>query len=105
MSNLKITAYDKSRVGSCEMIHVLKSWPTNFERFLDKQGKLYEVRRADRPYRPGDTLLIREFEPSTQTYTGRLVTAEIRTMSTWSTWSKEQYVCFVLDYPFGNGLL
>ncbi|MDA8138002.1 MAG: DUF3850 domain-containing protein [Desulfobacteraceae bacterium] len=57
-------------------IHELKTWPANFEPLLAKT-KRAEVRRNDRDFQTGDWLLLREWDPATQTYTGRQAFREI----------------------------
>lgn len=61
------------------MIHVLKTWPGPFEA-VRAQKKPYEVRKFDRPFSVGDTLLLREWDPlrgdgtpGSGAYTGRFV--------------------------------
>ncbi len=50
--------------------HKLKIWPRFF---LDiKSGvKTFELRKRDRPYAVGDTLILQEYDPEVQAYTGR----------------------------------
>lgn len=50
--------------------HTLKSWPSLFEEAAVGRKK-FELRRNDRNFEIGDILLLREFEPDTETYTGR----------------------------------
>jgi hypothetical protein len=51
--------------------HDVKSWPELFKATLSG-AKTHDMRRAnDRDYRVGDFLLLREFDPSEQRYTGR----------------------------------
>lgn len=45
------------------MLHELKTWPTYFERIADG-SKTFEIRRNDRGYQAGDTLRLREYDPS-----------------------------------------
>lgn len=49
--------------------HNLKTWPRFFELVQDGT-KLYEVRRNDRNFQPGDVLQLQEYDPATG-YTGR----------------------------------
>ena len=51
--------------------HDLKCWPPYFEAVRSGE-KPFEVRKADRDYRVGDVLLLREWRPDWKDYTGRL---------------------------------
>jgi hypothetical protein len=55
-----------------ECVHDLKAHPVPFAAVLDGR-KTFEWRKDDRGYAEGDTLLLREWEPSTMEYTGREV--------------------------------
>jgi hypothetical protein len=45
------------------MIHELKIWPTFYSRV--KSGvKTFEVRKNDRGFQSGDTVILKEFDPS-----------------------------------------
>lgn len=50
--------------------HELKTWPEFFSALVDMR-KQFEVRRDDREFHVGDTLLLREYNPVTETYTGK----------------------------------
>lgn len=52
------------------MIHELKTWPEYFEEVL-MAHKNFEVRKHDRNYQVGDTLILKEYDPTNGTYTGR----------------------------------
>lgn len=53
------------------MEHDLKCWPIYFQ-MVDDLMKQFEIREArDRVFDVGDTLLLREWNPDTQRYTGR----------------------------------
>lgn len=58
------------------MIHELKCWPPYFH---DVQSgiKTFEVRRWDRFYSVGDEVLLREWDPHDQEYTGRVIRRSI----------------------------
>ncbi|MCX6820797.1 MAG: DUF3850 domain-containing protein [Candidatus Aenigmarchaeota archaeon] len=47
-----------------------KCWPEMFQAVADGR-KGFELRLADFECKPGDTLLLREWDPQTQSYTGR----------------------------------
>lgn len=49
--------------------HKLKTWPYFFKD-VKKLKKLYEVRLNDRDYRVGDILLLQEWDPKKEDYTG-----------------------------------
>jgi Domain of unknown function (DUF3850) len=51
-------------------IHELKSWPKFFGAIAAGR-RTHELRRDDRRYRVGDQLRLREFDPETNSYTGR----------------------------------
>lgn len=58
------------------MKHFLKCWPEYFQEV--KAGrKLFEIRKWDRPYKVGDTLLLREFDRIKQEETGDEIEVEV----------------------------
>lgn len=56
--------------------HELKTWPEYFEAILVGNKKL-EVRKNDRNFEENDTVLLREYDPVTNRYTGRTIGATI----------------------------
>lgn len=56
--------------------HDVKCWPPYFGA-VAAGDKPFEVRQADRDYRVGDVLLLREWRPDWRDYTGRLVRKRI----------------------------
>lgn len=61
--------------------HQLKCWPEFFAAII-AGAKTHDLRRRDdRHFRVGDTLLLREFDPRTKSYTGRTA----RTLVTYIT--------------------
>jgi hypothetical protein len=49
--------------------HELKTWPQYFAAVRSGQ-KRFEIRRNDRDFKVGDILVLREFDPETEAYTG-----------------------------------
>ena len=74
------------------MIHELKTWPDPFSAVFSG-AKTYEIRRADRPYRAGDVLHLREWDPATETYSGREMTAVITYLTPGGAWGLPVEVC------------
>lgn len=58
------------------MIIEKKIWPKYFEEIL-KGNKTYELRLADFECRPGDILVLREFNPVLRQFTGRQIEKEV----------------------------
>lgn len=57
--------------------HRVKSWPRLFEAIRTGE-KAFELRRStDRDFRIGDTLMLMEYEPGTEMYTGRTLPVRI----------------------------
>jgi ASC-1-like (ASCH) protein len=58
------------------MVHELKTWSKYFN--LVKSGeKPFELRKNDRGFFAGHELLLREYNPQTQTYTGQTLRRKI----------------------------
>lgn len=51
-------------------IHHLKTWPEYFEKVLSGK-KRFELRKDDRNFEEGDYLVLREYDPIKNRYTGR----------------------------------
>lgn len=59
------------------MWHELKTWPDEFE--MTKSGtKTFEVRKNDRDFSIGDYLVLREYSPDFEEYSGRSVTRYVQ---------------------------
>jgi hypothetical protein len=50
--------------------HELKCWPEYFKA-VKSGNKTFEVRKFDRPFAVGDTLVLREYDPKIRNYTGQ----------------------------------
>jgi hypothetical protein len=57
------------RINPSTRKHYLKTWPEYFEA-VRKRKKRFEIRLNDRDYRTGDILILQEFDPNKQAYTG-----------------------------------
>lgn len=72
-------------------VHHLKTW-TKY--FVDaKSGiKPFEVRKNDRNFKVGDTLILNEYDPERQRYTGNWVAKSITYILDDQSFVKEDYV-------------
>jgi hypothetical protein len=64
--------------------HKVKSWPHLFEAIRSGEKK-HELRKHDRDYRVGDTMVLQEFDPAVGSYSGR----EVEAVITYITSAKE----------------
>ena len=55
-----------------------KSWPEYFR--LIQSGKKIEIRLADFDLKEGDDLVLEEFDPETETYSGRKINKKAKTV-------------------------
>ena len=53
-----------------------KTWPDLFQKILDGE-KTFDARLADWECKPGDILVLREYDPETEEYSGREIEKEI----------------------------
>lgn len=53
------------------MIHELKIFPEYYRAVLERR-KTFEVRKNDRDFKVGDAVALREYDPYTDKYTGRI---------------------------------
>lgn len=59
-----------------------KVWPEYFQQILDGR-KTFEVRLNDFEINEGDTLVLKEWDPSTKDYTGRELTRKVGYIGKW----------------------
>lgn len=50
-------------------IHELKTWPRPFDA-MKRGEKTFEFRKNDRNFQVGDVLMLNEYDPGTEKYTG-----------------------------------
>lgn len=58
------------------MKHELKTWPRYFQAIKDGI-KNFEIRENDRDFKVGDTLVLKEYSPTINKFTGRKVTRQV----------------------------
>jgi predicted transcriptional regulator len=70
-----------------------KIWPKYFQAILDGK-KNYELRLADWECNEGDTLLLKEWDPETKSYTGRELSKKVKYVAKFKIdslfWSQEE---------------
>lgn len=85
------------------MIVKKKSWPEVFQKVLDGR-KNTELRLADFECKPGDTLILQEWDPKTKQYTGRTIEKKVKyvmktkDMKYWSKEEIEKYGFLIISF-------
>jgi hypothetical protein len=80
-----------------------KTWPGSFQQILDGK-KTFDMRLGDVEYKEGDILVLKEWNPVTGEYTGRVVEKEVKfvaktkEMKYWSQEEIELYGYQVLGF-------
>lgn len=64
-------------------IHDLKTWPAFFRAVWDGR-KTFDIRINDRDFEVGDTLVLREYDPETNTYSGRSIIRRVTYVTDWN---------------------
>ncbi len=82
----------KARVPGETMLHELKTWPAPFEA-IEAGTKHHEIRKNDRLFVQGDLLQLREWDPSTEKYTGRERTVRVSYASYGGAWGLPEDIC------------
>ncbi len=83
------------------MHHDLKIWPVFFQRHVDGK-KNFEIRKNDRNFDAGDTLTLREWDPTHEKYTGRWIEGEIPFVMAEVMGLKEGYCAFTFIPKIGG---
>ena len=85
--------------------HCLKTWPAPYQAVIDG-AKRHEVRVNDRGFAVGDRLVLAEYEPHLERFTGRQVTVAVLYM-TESGFGLPSNLCVmsieVVDWSMANG--
>lgn len=56
--------------------HKLRTWPFYFDE-INKGEKRFEVRKNDRDFQKGDLLILQEYDPWNEKYTGAEIACEV----------------------------
>ncbi len=75
--------------------HDLKCWP-DFYAPLESGEKTFELRKDDRGFHAGDTLVLREWLPTAKEYTGREMRRTVTYLVCGLPWLQPGYVCMAL---------
>jgi len=66
-------------------MHQLKTWP-EFYAAIDEGRKNFEIRKNDRDFIVGDSLILVEYDPKAAAYTGRATTRYVSYVTAWEQW-------------------
>lgn len=75
--------------------HHLKTWPAPFQA-LWYRNKPFEIRKNDRNYAVGDTLLLQEWHPDSATWGERIVSADVGYILDGGFGLQDGYICMAL---------
>lgn len=73
------------------MLHALKTEIGYFDE-INEGHKTFEVRKHDRPFEPGDKIVLQEWVPESKSYTGREWHGEITHILSNERFCKKGYV-------------
>ena len=76
------------------MIHTLKTWP-EYYLYVASGEKTFEIRKNDRDYKHWDILILREFDPKTNKYSGRWVVRRVTYITDFG--MQPGYICMAID--------
>lgn len=76
--------------------HVLKTQPQHFQDIIEG-AKTFEVRKDDRDFASGDTVVLVEYDPATKQHTGRSTTRTIGYLGRGAPYPAG-YCAFLLEY-------
>jgi hypothetical protein len=74
------------------MIHELKTWPAYFQAIVNGQ-KTFEIRKNDRNFHVDDELVLKEYNPAEQKYTGRELRVKVTYMTEGGQWGIPLDIC------------
>lgn len=83
------------------MNHSLKTWHEYFQAVLDDK-KTFEIRKNDRDFSVGDFLRLEEFNPDTESYTGRSIHVRVLYILDKQPFVPDGYVCMSIRKYFAK---
>lgn len=81
------------------MIHQLKTWPEYFNKIVSGYKK-FELRKNDRDFDVGDTLVLQEWDPSKDSYTGEIYTVVVSYILRGDSFGIDNEYCIMSIIPF-----
>lgn len=88
----------KARTPNVPIEHDLKTWCEPFSR-VRSGAKVHEIRKNDRQYMIGDTLLLREWDHTTSAYTGEVERRIVTWISYGGAWGLPEDLCVMSIAP------
>ncbi len=82
-------------------IHELKTWHEPFQAVWNG-AKNFEVRKFDRPFGVGDTVMLREYDPEIDRYSGRVAKRVITYLVPGGAWGLPKDLC-VFGWEYSEG--
>ncbi|NNV04637.1 DUF3850 domain-containing protein [Brevibacillus sp. MCWH] len=83
----------RHKEGDIMATHKLKIYPEFFKEVCSGK-KTFEIRKNDRGFQVGDILLLQEFNPETNSYTGRVVERKVTYITDYA--QQEGYVVMAI---------
>ena len=78
------------------MTHQLKTWTWFFQAIVDGK-KPWEIRFNDRDFKVGDILILREFDPERNSYTGKILKRQVEYIYSSAYGLEKGYVIMTLS--------
>lgn len=86
------------------MTHTLKTWPEYFREVKDGR-KTFEIRKNDRNFQVGDTLLLQEYMPDEDDFTGRDILVSVNYILEGFCGLQDGYVAMGISIIGGSNVL
>ncbi len=77
-------------------IHELKTWPEYYKE-VETGNKTFEIRKNDRDYNVGDYLMLMEYDPLKQQFTGEEIVKKVTYILNKEPFVPKEYVCMAIQ--------